>query len=71
MALQYKKKLKEIKMNSNKSRKINTTKEIFRSLINFFLPKTFNLSPTMETLTVSVRKSINIWELNHESRIHG
>ena len=29
MALQYKKKLKEIKMNSNKSRKINTTKESF------------------------------------------
>ena len=29
MALQYKKKLKEIKMNSNKSSKINTTKESF------------------------------------------
>jgi len=29
MALQYRKKLKQIKMNSNKSRKINTTKESF------------------------------------------
>tara|TARA_B100000953_G_scaffold203179_1_gene167451 strand:- start:1029 stop:1574 length:546 start_codon:yes stop_codon:yes gene_type:complete len=29
MALQYKKKLKQIKMNSNKSREINTTKESF------------------------------------------
>jgi peptide deformylase len=29
MALQYKKKLKEIKMNSNKSRKIRSTKESF------------------------------------------